>query len=120
VDERGGGTTIESPSSSPASKRRLPPLGNPAKAPSVYRKLWRRGPLGRSAVIAYCSAIVIGVGIGVLYGMVSDPHRTDKSPLRWTLLGLTVTALCLLMLGGYFYVKVGRAQRRTAGASPPV
>jgi len=108
---RSEGSTTEDPSVILGGKRRLP-VGNPAKAPSVFLNWWRSGRLGRAAVIAYASAILIGLGIGILVGMVTDPHVSDKSALRWAIFGLIVTALSLVLLGGYFIYRADKEQRR--------
>lgn len=97
-------------------KRRLP-LGNPAEAPSVILKWWRSGRLGRAAVTAYGSAVILGLGLGILIGMVTDPHWTDKSSLRWAIFGLLgVGIFCLILLGGFLLYLAGRREHVKGGA----
>ena len=111
MDSQDNGGTIEHPSVPSTTKRRLP-VGNPAKAPSVILKWWGWGRLGRAAMIAYAGAIICGLGIGIVYSMLADPHVSDKSPLRWTLFGLCLSALSLVILGGILIYRADKEQRR--------
>lgn len=76
-------------------------LGNPVQAPGVFRSLWRRGGASRGAVVVWLIAIVIGLPIGVLIGVVGRASPGGRQTLDWTIAGMVGLAISLCVLGGY-------------------
>jgi hypothetical protein len=74
---------------------------NPLTAPGIlFLRLWRRGGKARTASAAYLCALILGLGLGVILGMATDPHWTHTDPYRWTAMGLAIACVSLIVLGG--------------------
>jgi len=84
----------------PPPPLRQKPL-NPVTAPvTTFSGLWRRGGKARAASVAYLSALILGVGLGVVIGFATDPRWTHKEPYRWAAMGLAIVTVSLVLLGG--------------------
>jgi Na+-transporting methylmalonyl-CoA/oxaloacetate decarboxylase beta subunit len=79
------------------------PLGNPLSAPGVFAARWRRGGLARVGILVALVAIALGLAIGVLIGMATDPHVSNHGVLDRIILGLGVIAFCLTLTSGILY-----------------
>jgi hypothetical protein len=79
------------------------PLGNPLSAPAVLATRWRRGGIARVGILVGLVAIVLGLGIGVLIGMATNPHVANHGVLDRIIVGFSVIAFCLILTSGVLY-----------------
>ena len=75
------------------------PIGNPFKAPEVFKSLWQQGGSARSGVIVWAIAATVAFATGVMTGVAGDSHGSYRRVWEWVIGGLIVCIVFLVFLG---------------------